>query len=79
MSNNFRTAVSYGLMFHQQIRRKKVEAFGLNWNWKNYLPGPISYEDAELIMGIAGCWCYDPTGKNVKFYTNQNHPKWSYR
>lgn len=72
---DYKNAVSYAIIFQQQIRRKQEES-GANWTWEAYLPGPISTEEAETIMGIAGCWCYDPSENSVRFYTNQNHPSW---
>lgn len=69
--------VSYAMIYHQQIRKIKEESNGRNWEWEIYLPEPISTEEAELIMGIAGCWCDDPSEGSRRFYTNQNHPSWS--
>ena len=77
MEINYADAVSYGMIFHQQIRQKQELAYGSRWNWECYLPGPIDDEEAQMIMGIAGCWCYDPKAEEVRFYTNQNHPSWS--
>ncbi|MGP1349819.1 MAG: hypothetical protein ACTTK0_09340 [Stomatobaculum sp.] len=69
--------LSHAMVFQQQIRRKQKESAGRKWTWETYLPGPISTEDAELVMAIAGCWCYDPSEDSVRFYTNQNHPNWT--
>jgi len=68
--------VSYAVIFQRQIRKIQMESFGENWTWENYMEGPISSEDAELVMGIAGCWCEDASKQSVKFYTNQSHPSW---
>ena len=77
MEMSFSDAVSYGMLFHQQIRQQQLQALGSKWNWERYLPGPIADDEVQMIMGIAGCWCYDPRVEEVKFYTNQNHPSWS--
>ena len=77
MGINFSDAVSYGMIFHQQIRQQQEQAYGSKWSWERLLPGPIDDEEAQTIMGIAGCWCYDPREDEVRFYTNQNHPSWS--
>ena len=74
--NDYGDLVSYAIIFQRQIRRIKDESLGTDWMWENYIEGPISSEDAELIMGIAGCWCEETTNKSVRFYTNQNHPSW---
>ena len=69
--------ISHAMNFQQQIRRKQEESKDRSWTWEAYLPGPISSEDVELIMAIAGCWCCDPAMESVRFYVNQNHPNWS--
>ena len=55
-------AMQVGMQLFQEIEAKRTSG---NWTWEKYLPGPISSEDADIIMRLAGCWC---------FYTNQNHP-----
>ena len=74
---NYKNTIAYAMVFQQQIRKAQMEYGGSDWTWESYLPGPMSREEAELVMGIAGCWCYDLSEENVKFYTNNNHPKWS--
>ena len=61
------------MVFQRQIRQKQIEAHGRKWQWETLIPGPLSMEEAELIMSIAGCWCNDPSKECVKFYSNQNH------
>jgi len=64
-------AMQVGMQLFQEIEAKRTSG---NWTWEKYLPGPISSEDADIIMRLAGCWCYDPSADQVRFYTNQNHP-----
>lgn len=77
MMNDYGKILANATVFQRQIRRKQAEA-GCSWTWEAYFPGPLSKEEAELIMAIAGCWCDDPSEENVRFYTNQNHPRWSF-
>ena len=73
---DYKDAVSYAMIFQRQIRKKQEESGGKDWTWEVYLPGPIAEEEAEIIMGIAGCWCDDSSEDSVRFYTNQSHPSW---
>ncbi|MBQ6026431.1 MAG: hypothetical protein IJL20_12560 [Lachnospiraceae bacterium] len=70
--------LSYGMVFHQQIRRAKEAANDKNWEWENCLPDPMTAEECELVMAIAGCWS-KPNPKNgcTKFFTDQRHPFWA--
>ena len=68
--------VSYAIVFHQQIRKISNARRGKDWKWQATIPGPISIEAAELVEGIAGCWCQDHSGKEVVFCTNDTHPLW---
>ena len=75
MYKKINSALSQGIVFQQDIRQQVTP--GAAWNWERFLPGPISREDAEMIMAISGCECDDCTKDTIRFYTDQNHPAWS--
>ena len=68
--------VALAVQIREQISNAQIGASGKRWSWEGYLPGPMSNEDADAIMRIAGCWCEDPSARKVRFYTNQNHNEW---
>ena len=74
---DFSKMVSYGMVFHQQIRRTMETAKDKEWEWENCLPGPISKEERELVMAIAGCWCVEHKNGCIRFFTTNKHPCWS--
>ena len=76
MNNGSKNVFAQALSLRQQISEKKRSSNG-NWYWECYLPGPISFEDTETIMRMAGCWCEDNDVPKVRFYTNQNHSNWA--
>ena len=64
-----------GTQFMRDIQMKKQNS-GSQWTWERYVKGPLSASDADDISRIAGCWCYDNEASEVRFYANQNHPRW---
>ncbi|MBR6383081.1 MAG: hypothetical protein IKS56_03760 [Lachnospiraceae bacterium] len=70
-------AVSYAIVFQQQIFRKQEEANEKSWKWETYFPRTLSNEEIELIMGIAGCWYEeDESNDRIRFYSSEKHPAW---
>ncbi len=76
MNERSSNSITLAMAFKKQIYKVMKASAGGNWRWEDYIPGPISNKDAEIIMRIAGCWCEDPSEGNVRFYTNQNHETW---
>jgi len=68
-------SIALAELFFNEIMTKKLSS-GNRWTWEKFVKGPIDNDDTDDIMRIAGCWCYDNTVSKVKFYTNQDHPRW---
>ena len=71
--NNY---ITLGMILMQDIMKKKESSSGMKWSWERYIKGPLSDTDMNTITQIAGCWCYGKDADEVRFYTNQNHPRW---